>query len=270
MSAIGFIGGGNMATAIIEGLGRDYDPSDLVICDLDPEVCRRHAAAGRRVTGRSADLGAADILVLAVKPQVLPSVANDLAGLVTPAHLLVSILAGITTDRLAAVVGTDARIVRAMPNTPMAIGQGMVGICCGGGAGAEELKIASSLFAGAAEVLPVPEERMDALTAISGSGPAYLFYLAEALHTAAVQQGFAGDEAALLVGRTLSGSIAYLLGEQGFPAAELRRRVTSPGGTTAAAIGVFEDHDLQHVVAEAVAAAVARSRELASADGTGR
>ena len=178
------------------------------------------------------------------------------------AATLVSILAGTPSRKLETWLPTGARVVRAMPNTPLAIGLGMVGLCAGTNAGDVDLARAEGLFAPCGKVLRVSDEgRMDAITAVSGSGPAYFFRFAEALVEAAERLGFTRDEAILLVGQTGEGSWKYLQ-QSGFEAAKLRQQVTSPGGTTAAALAVVDQADLTGLWVRALQAAEARGQEL--------
>jgi pyrroline-5-carboxylate reductase len=190
-------------------------------------------------------------------------VAEGLAPHLGPEHTLISILAGTTTATLSRCFPTAGAVVRAMPNTPMAAGLGMVGIAPGPGADADTMDLAETVFAPSAKVLRCTEDRIDALTAVSGSGPAYCFLFAEAMMAGAQALGFSADEAQLLVGQTLRGSIAYLDGQEGYPAAQLRSQVTSPGGTTAAALSVFADADFTGLVERALVAARNRGQELA-------
>jgi len=202
------------------------------------------------------------VVILAIKPQMAESVVPQLGAAWSPDKLLVSILAGMPLKRLSAWMPPGTRLVRAMPNTPLAIGEGMVGLCPGAHAGPAELALAESVFATCGKVLRIAdEERMDAITAVSGSGPAYLFAFAEALLAGAQAVGFTPDEARLLVAQTMHGSLSYLL-QSGFDAQRLRQQVTSPGGTTAAALAVLERRGHQAMWIEAVQAAQARGREL--------
>ncbi|GIQ87491.1 pyrroline-5-carboxylate reductase, partial [Kipferlia bialata] len=186
-----------------------------------------------------------------------------LAPLLSKDTLVVSILAGTTCAVLEKLLGSDLRVVRAMPNTPMMISEGMVGIAKGTNATDTDLDMAEVLFSAAAKVLRVAEPQLDALTAVSGSGPAYLFRFAEAQVAAAKELGFSDEDAALLVGQTIRGSINYLMSEMGFPAGTLRKQVTSPGGTTAAALDSFNDDGISEMVKRAFFAARDRSIELA-------
>jgi pyrroline-5-carboxylate reductase len=260
---IAFIGGGNMATAMVKGLAGLSPRPTITVSEPDTGKHPALAALGLEVTGdNAAAVRAAEVVVLAVKPQVAPLVVPGLAAAWTSRHLLVSILAGAPTSRLAAWLPAGARVVRAMPNTPLAIGQGMVGICTGAHATPADLDAAEALFAPCGKVLRLSDEaRMDALTAVSGSGPAYFFRFAEALVAGAMQLGFSRDEAVLLVGQTGAGAWRYLV-ESGFEAERLRIAVTSPGGTTAAALQALDDGGFMALWARALAAAEARGKEL--------
>ncbi|MCK6491524.1 MAG: pyrroline-5-carboxylate reductase, partial [Planctomycetes bacterium] len=262
-SRIAFIGGGNMATAMAKGLAGLSPRPTITVSEPDAGKHAALAALGVQVTSdNAAAVRAAEVVVLAVKPQVAPQVVPGLAAAWTPRHLLVSILAGAPTARLAGWLPAGARVVRAMPNTPLAIGQGMVGICAGAHANAADLDAAEALFAPCGKVLRLADEgRMDAITAVSGSGPAYFFRFAEALVAGAMQLGFSRDEAVLLVGQTGAGSWRYLM-ESGFEAERLRIAVTSPGGTTAAALKALDDGGFMALWAKALAAAEARGKEL--------
>ncbi len=264
--AVAVIGGGNMATAIIKGLASLPVPPRVTVSEPDPAKRAQFTAQGHHaVADNRVAVAAADVVLLAIKPQVTSQVLPDLAAAWTPAKLLISILAGMRTAKLEAGIAAGAvktpHVVRAMPNTPMAIGLGMAGICRGAHASDGDLSVAEALFAPCARVLRVGEERMDAITAVSGSGPAYFFRVAEALVAAAMRLGFSRDEAVLLVGTTGSGSWQYLV-ESGFEAAKLREQVTSPGGTTAAALSVIEQAGFDDLWARAFAAAERRGREL--------
>jgi pyrroline-5-carboxylate reductase len=264
-ASIAFIGGGNMASAMIRGLAGLSPRPAISVAEPDAGKHAGLVALGATVAADgAAAVRAARVVVLAIKPQMAATVVPALAAAWTPDRLLVSILAGTPTGRLAAWLPAGARIVRAMPNTPLAIGQGMVGLCGGAHADAADLAAAEGLFAPCGRVLRVADEaRMDAITAVSGSGPAYLFRTAEALVAAAEGLGFSRAEAELLVGQTLSGSLAYLMQQGIGQAGILRQQVTSPGGTTAAALKVLEDAGFAAAWQQALAAAEARGRELA-------
>ncbi len=259
---IDFIGGGNMATAMIQGLETLDACPTLRVCDPLDVVRQRHVQAGRVVVADVGELRQPSFVVLAIKPQMFPSVAPGLAAVIAPDALVVSVMAGISCGVIEAALPT-ARVVRVMPNTPMAVGRGMAGIAPGSRALAGDVDAAEALCAPSAEVLRVAESMLDAVTAVSGSGPAYFFRFCEVLMDAAQTQcGFSEDEARLLVSQTAQGSMAYLAAQDGFPAARLRAEVTSPGGTTAAALAVFDQGDLAGLARAALAAAVARAAEL--------
>lgn len=260
---IAFIGGGNMATALVRGLAAQTPRPALTVSEPDPAKHAAFQALGATTTtDNAAAVARADVIVLAIKPQVAPQVVPGLAGTWTSGKLLVSILAGAPTRKLEGWLPPGARVVRAMPNTPLAIGVGMTGLVKGAHASDADLATAESLFAPMGQVLRVSDEsRMDAITAVSGSGPAYFFRFAEALVDAAMALGFTRDEAVLLVGQTGKGSWQYLL-ESGFQATRLREQVTSPGGTTAAALAELTKADFTGLWTTALKAAEARGKEL--------
>lgn len=256
-----------MGSAIISGLLSLEQPPSITVIDPSPQVAEHFAGTPVTVTTDQQQAAAAAIVVLAVKPQMGSAVAASLAPHLHDQQLLISILAGVQLRTLCKWFPALSRVVRAMPNTPMAINQGMVALSADGPSAAADLQLAQALFAPAAAVLCIPESRMDALTAISGSGPAYVFAFAEHFYNAARAQGFSDGEAQLLVSTTIQGASAYMASkmapETPFPAAELRQQVTSPGGTTAAALAAFEAGGLGPLISQAVAAAAQRSRELA-------
>jgi pyrroline-5-carboxylate reductase len=262
-TTVAFIGGGNMASAIIGGMEAGDRGWTIRVCDQQPAIRERHHAAGRIVLGTIADTcTGSDVVVIAVKPQGIDPVLAELAPVLGPSTLVVSICAGITSARIEAALPTGTRVVRTMPNTPMMVGQGMVGISAGSTAGDSDCRQVELMFGSAAATMRIPEERMDALTAVSGSGPAYFFRFCEVLVEAAEELGFSRAEANLLVGQTASGAIAYLCDQGDFPAGRLRQQVTSPGGTTEAALRVMDDHDLAGMMRSALEAAYRRGQEL--------
>jgi pyrroline-5-carboxylate reductase len=264
LPSISFIGGGNMATAMIGGLA-GLDPRPW-LCVSEPDAAKHAAFTAKGCTALSdnrAAVAKGSLIVLAIKPQMAAQVVPDLAAAWSADKVLVSILAGTPTAKLQGWLPAGARVVRAMPNTPLAIGQGMVGLCAGANATARDLELAEALFAPCGKVLKVRDEsRMDAVTAVSGSGPAYFFRFAEALVDGALALGFTRDEAVLLVGQTGAGSWDYLL-QSGFEAKRLREQVTSPGGTTAAALRTLDDGGFGALVTKALQAAEQRGKELA-------
>jgi len=268
-SPMTFIGGGNMARSLIGGLrASGIAPSVIRVADPNPE-CRAGLArdfgvavfadAGEAVAG-------AGTWVLAVKPQVMRDVAQALAEAAQTSHpLVVSIAAGITSAQLDQWLGGGQAIVRSMPNTPALLGAGVTGLCANSRVDAAGRAQADALLGAAGPTVWVEDEALiDAITATSGSGPAYVFLLAEAMQAAAVDEGLSADGARQLVCHTILGA-ARMLVESGVDASELRRRVTSPGGTTQAAIETFEAGGFRELVTAAIHAARVRGGELSRA-----
>ncbi|HSX60309.1 MAG TPA: pyrroline-5-carboxylate reductase [Tahibacter sp.] len=268
---IAFVGGGNMARSLIGGLVRQgAAPGNIAVAEPNAELrdaLARDFGVAVHADGSAAAAGA-DVVVLAVKPQVMRSVCEALTPVVQErGALLLSIAAGIRMDQLDAWCGGGTAIVRSMPNTPALIGAGASGLCANGRATPAQREAAQTILGAAGAVVWIEaEDQMDIVTALSGSGPAYFFLLAEALEDAAVAQGLPRDAARLLAAQTALGA-GRMLREDGETAAVLRRRVTSPGGTTQAALDRFAAHGLRDVVADAVAAATRRGRELAAGSG---
>lgn len=263
-----FIGGGNMARSLVGGMvARGADPASIHVAE--PVDALREALAhdfGVQVFADAADaVAGAGTWVFAVKPQVMRSVCESLAGRARETRpLAISIAAGITAGQLSTWLGGDAAVVRAMPNTPALLGAGVTGLHANAAVDAAGRERARALLASAGETVWIDDEAlMDAVTAVSGSGPAYVFLLAEAMEEAARAQGLPPDAARTLVLQTILGAARMLTGGEE-PPAELRRRVTSPGGTTQAAIETFEAGGLRTLVASAIEAATRRGRELSS------
>ncbi|WP_132999092.1 pyrroline-5-carboxylate reductase [Luteimonas arsenica] len=268
--SIAFIGGGNMARSLIGGMvARGVEPACIHVAE--PVDALREALArdfGVQVHADAADaVEGAGTWVFAVKPQVMRAVCEGLADRARKTRpLAVSIAAGITAGQLSAWLGGDAAVVRAMPNTPALLGAGMTGLHANAAVDAAGRERAQALLAAAGETVWVDDEAlMDAVTAVSGSGPAYVFLLAEAMEDAGRAQGLPPEAARALVQQTLLGAARMLTGSDEAPA-ELRRRVTSPGGTTQAAIEAFEAGGLRKLVATAIEAATVRGRELSAAN----
>ena len=262
---IGVIGAGNMGTAIVRGLvaAQVVLPESITAADIDETRLEELAAdPGINTTTSLKTLTrAGDAVILAVKPQSMEELLRQLAFHLTPEHLVISIAAGISTGFVEQQLPSETRVVRVMPNTPAMVRAGATALCRGSLATDEDMELATRLFAALGTVVVVDEGQMDAVTALSGSGPAYFFYLAEKLRQAAVEHGLPEKEADELVRQTLYGA-GKLLCDTGAAPEELRARVTSKGGTTAAAMEVFEEADLSNIIARAVAVAVARSKEL--------
>jgi len=275
-STAAFIGGGNMARSLIGGLVARGTPGGSIRVAEPAEAARKALADDFGVAtfadGTQAADGA-DVWMLAVKPQVLRQVCEALAPQARARRpLIVSVAAGITTAQIARWLGggehTDApAIVRCMPNTPALLGAGVTGLFATPAVDASGRERAQALLSSAGTTVWIDDEaQMDAVTGTSGSGPAYVFLLAEAMEDAAKRQGLPGDTARTLALQTILGAARMLTEPGAPPPAELRRRVTSPGGTTQAAIETFEEGGLRELVDRAIANAAERGRELSAAN----
>ena len=266
---VSFIGAGNMAEAIARGLlsKKTFDAAEMIAGDVSPE---RRAYFERELKVRcvapdSREVADAATIVLSVKPQHMAAALETLSANIGDYSMILSIAAGISTSfieqRLPPPKYGGWRIVRAMPNTPMLVGEGMVAIARGGKAGEPEMIAARKLFESAAEVIEVPEKMIDAVTAVSGSGPAYFFFLVEQMIAAARQLGLSDEHARKLAIKTAIGSAKILATSSDEPK-ELRRKVTSPGGTTEAAINHMTQNNWPQITIDAIAAAERRGKEL--------
>jgi pyrroline-5-carboxylate reductase len=262
-----FVGGGNMATALIGGLvARGAPASGFHV--VEPNAAQRDRLrarfAGLHVHDADADdaLAGVDVVVLAVKPQQMREAASALAARRAALPLVLSIAAGIRIEALARWLGGHRRIVRAMPNTPALIGRGISGVHADQSVDAEARAVAAQVLEAAGEVVWLEEESsLDAVTGVSGSGPAYVFYLIEALEQAAVDQGFDRGVARRLAYATFAGATALAQGSSEEPAT-LRANVTSKAGTTERGLRVLDAHGVAQALRDAVQAATERAREL--------
>lgn len=265
---IAILGAGSMGGAILSGLAAA--PNDgIAVTNRTAEKADAIELPGvvslaleRDPDANARALEGAAVAVIAVKPAMVPDLLAAIRDDLDPSTIVVSVAVGVTAASMEALVPNP--VVRAMPNTPATVGLGVTGISAGSRAGDAELDVVRALFATVGDVVVVPEARLDALSAISGSGPAYVFLLIEELERTARGLGFDADQAATLVRGTFRGA-AELLAASGLDPAELRRRVTSPKGTTERAIAVLRDADLAGTFDRATAAAIARADELASA-----
>ncbi len=266
---LGFIGAGNMAEAIVRaGIDRGVvKPGQVIACDTAAARREAFASLGVAVTDDAGDvISQARQVMLAVKPQTFEALRPALRKVDASRQVVISIMAGVRIAAIEAAIGrTDgggARVVRVMPNTPLMAGCGMAGVALGPNAKTGDELLVLQLLRAAGEAVMVSESTLDAVTAVSGSGPAYVFYLAEAMQAAAEELGL-GEQSALFVRQTILGA-AKLMVESGERPGELRRKVTSPGGTTAAALGVMEGRKMNETIVEAMVAARDRSVELGS------
>ena len=267
---IAFLGTGSMSGAILVGLlaqrelfgvlsattrsassaaGLDHDGIRAVSLEAEPEANQRLAAE-------------ADVVILGVKPPQIVDLARDIAQSLRPGAVVVSVAAGISTAAIEAVLPESVRGVRVMPNTPSHVGLGVSGIAAGASADDAAVRVTKRIFDVVGDALVIDESQIDALSAISGSGPAYVFLFIEQWSKVAVSLGFTDEQAATMVAGTFRGASELLAASDAEPA-ELRRRVTSPKGTTEQAVGVLQSADLEALFARAADAAIARARELA-------
>jgi pyrroline-5-carboxylate reductase len=260
---LGIVGSGNMAQAIARGvIGSGLVPAGRIVAsDVLAEQRERMTALGAAATPDNAAPAACPRILLALKPQTMKAAALALAPSVTPDATVLSIAAGIRTASLDQWLGGRGHIVRVMPNTPMLVGEGMSALAKGPRATAEDLLWAQKLFASCGRTVVVSEDQLDAVTAVSGSGPAYLFYLVEAMIAAGVAEGLPASTALALAAQTCLGASKLLLA-CGEPPETLRARVTSPNGTTQRAIETMDAAGVKPALVKAIRAAAARSREL--------
>jgi pyrroline-5-carboxylate reductase len=273
LPTIAFLGAGSMARAVLAGL---LKPSVTVTGGI---------RATNRSTAKAAELAGTDgvtawatetepnanrlavagagIVIVAVKPAMVPDLLDEIADSLEPGTLLLSVAAGVTIATFEKHLPDSVAVIRSMPNTPAVVGMAVTGLSAGTRSTDEQLALARALFETVGEVLVVPETKLDALSTISGSGPAYVFYLIEQLTQTAIDKGFTAEEAATMVNGTFLGASA-LLAVSDLGPGELRRQVTSPKGTTERAVQQLETGDLKGLFDRATDAALARARELAA------
>lgn len=260
---LSLIGVGVMGEAILSSLIAAVGRSHVRVADGRPdhgrEVAARHSVAWAATNAEA--VSGCDVVVIAVKPQDFDRLASEIGPLLRPGAVVVSVAAGVTTARMNAKLGDHVKTVRVMPNTPATIGRGVCAMSPGVTATQEELDLVAELLAGTGTVEIVPEDQQDAVTALSGSGPAYVFYLLEAMTEGGIDGGLDPQAALRLAIQTVWGAAAMARAGEYDPA-ELRRRVTSPGGTTAAAIEEFNARGVAEGIISGMRRARARSQEL--------
>jgi pyrroline-5-carboxylate reductase len=263
MAVVAVLGAGVMGETLASGLLRaGRSPSDLLLTDRRPERgVELRERYGIDVVSNAEAAAKADTLLLVVKPQDMGELLDEIAPHLTSGTLVVSLAAGITTAFLEARLPQATAVVRVMPNTPALVDEGMAAISRGAHCDEDHLREAEQLLSSVGRVVRVPEKQQDAVTAVSGSGPAYLFFVVESMIEAGVHLGLPRTTASELVVQTVVGS-AKLLRETGEHPTVLREQVTSPGGTTAAAVRKLEDHKVRAAFLTALEAARDRSREL--------
>ncbi|MGI8762210.1 MAG: pyrroline-5-carboxylate reductase [Jatrophihabitantaceae bacterium] len=266
MDVLAILGGGKIGEALLSGLLRgERTPEDVVVVEKHPERAAYLAATHGVRTVDVAHVVAAATIVLAVKPQDIDALLAELHDVLTAEHLVVSVAAGVTTAHIERALPPGIAVVRCMPNTPALVDQAMTAVSAGAHASQEHLATAESLLAAVGKVVRVPESQLDAVTALSGSGPAYFFSLVEAMIDAGILLGLPRALAAELIVQTAIGS-AVMLRDSGEHPVQLREAVTSPGGTTIAAIRELEVHGVRAALLAAVEAACRRSEQLGAAD----
>ena len=269
---IGFLGGGNMAEALIRGLvrGDHIAPDHVLVSGPRAErLAELSDAYGVRTTTSNRELAAASqILVLAVKPQILDQVLLEVTGSINPGTLVISVAAGVSSATIERRMPSGARVVRAMPNTPALVGAGATAVSRGAHAEAADVDLARFVFDAVGITVVLDEAQLDAVTGLSGSGPAYIFLILEALADAGVKVGLSRRTAQKLAAQTVMGSAKLLLDTDGHPG-QLKDMVTSPGGTAIAGLHTLEQGGMRTTLINAVEAATLRSRELGATGGRG-
>ena len=269
---IAILGAGSMGGAIARGLSRSglaaggvttTNRSLAKAAELDGLASVTSIALETDPTGNTDAAAAARVVLVGVKPVMVPDLLREIAPALQPGSIVVSLAAGVTIATFEEILGDGVTVLRSMPNTPALVGRGVTGLAAGSHADEDAVATVRRLFETVGTVVEVPESQIDALSTISGSGPAYFFLLVEEFTKAAVGKGFAPSEARLMAEQTFMGAAALLEASDDDPA-ELRRRVTSPKGTTERAIAVLQEARLDGVFAEATDAALARAKELAA------
>lgn len=272
INKIAILGSGSMGTAILSGLLKaGFDAGAITVSTksaasavkLATEMGVTSFSAERNADANSRAVEGADVVLVAVKPMYVTQVLAEVAGALSSRALVISVAAGITNAAMEASVPASVAVIRAMPNTPAIVGRAVTGLARGSRATDAQLTNAVSLFETVGKVVVLDESKIDELTSISGSGPAYVFFLIEQLTAAAVELGFDAETASLLVSETFLGA-SELLVSSGKTPAELRRQVTSPNGTTERAIGVLSEGGLAQLFERATRAAVARAKEISA------
>jgi len=273
LPSLAFLGAGSMGGAILQGVvasGLDVDGGIVAtnrtaakaasLADLEGVTA---IALDEQPTGNTDAVAASRIVLVGVKPAMVPDLLREIAPALRADAIVVSLAAGVTLETFSEHLGADVSVIRSMPNTPATVGKAVTGLAAGAAASADDLAVVRRLFELVGAVIEVPEEQIDALSTISGSGPAYVFLLIEELTKAAIGKGFSDADSRLMAEQTFIGATA-LLAASGENPAELRRRVTSPKGTTERAVAVLQAAQLDQLFAEATDAALARAKEMAA------
>lgn len=260
-----------MNEAILGGLiGAGTDPADIIAtvrrAERAAELAERHhgitAIAGEEEpeNNKQAAIGS-NVVILGVKPVGIADLAREISDSLAPGTIVISVAAAVSLEQLEAALPAGQPVIRTMPNTPAKLGRGVVSVSPGTNCSPAQLQLAKDVLAAVGTVVEVPEDQVDALSAVSGSGPAYVFYLAEAMAAAGVELGLAPELSLLIARETVAGA-GFMLAEPGAHPAELRKAVTSPNGTTERAIATFDDRGLSGIIADGARAAAARAAEI--------
>jgi len=270
-TTVAILGCGSMGTAILAGMiqngtkGSDVRVTTKTVTSAD-ELAKKYGvtafATDYQPNANSLAAEGADVILLAVKPAYVIEVLDQVNKVITDDALVISVAAGVQTKTMEEHLPESVSVIRAMPNTPALVGLGLTGISSGSRVSAEQLAAAVELFEAVGKTLVIPEEQIDALSTISGSGPAYVFYFIEEFINTALSHGFSQEDAYLMVSQTFLGASQLLVQSQGDPG-ELRRQVTSPNGTTMKAVAVLEEGNLHDLFFKATSAALARAKEIA-------
>ena len=262
---VGFVGGGNMGEALVRGLVEsNLVPSEaIVVADVRADRTRQLAEqyGVRAVAGNAALVSEVDVVILAVKPQIMAPVLREILPALTRRPLLISLAAGVSTTTIRSVLGAYQRLIRVMPNTPALVREGVTAIARTPGLAVDDLETAQEIFAAVGKVVVLDEDLMDAVTGLSGSGPAYVAIVVESLADGGVKMGLDRATAMTLATQTVLGA-ARLLVETGLHPGALKDMVSSPGGTTIAGIAALEEGGIRTTFIRAVERATLRSREL--------
>lgn len=261
---LGVIGAGNMATAILRGVIDTKALPHNAIVAYDPDIKREQIMAlefGILCAQDARMPGSCPHVLLSVKPQMMDTVLEQIADVIQPDTTVISIAAGVNSAQIDKKLGGKGHIIRVMPNTPMLVGAGVSAVSAGPRSSAEDVHWVQRLFAASGLTVVMDESTLDAVTGLSGSGPAYLFYLIEAMTQAGVREGIDPDIAEMLATQTCIGA-GKLLAQTRKAPEDLRRMVTTPGGTTEAAVNLLDERKVRDSIAEAISRATERSREL--------
>jgi len=262
---IGFIGAGNMGEALIRGLlaAKMFGPGSVLVSDPSRKrVTALVKAYGVKKVAKNAELvSAVEIIVLAVKPAKVNAVLREVGSVLDRSKLVISVAAGVSLFQIESRLRAPARLVRAMPNTPALVGEGATAVCFGHTTTAADRKLVGAVFGAVGRAVELEETLMDAVTGLSGSGPAYVFSLIQGLADGGVREGLPRETALELAAQTVLGSARMVL-ETGTHPHKLRDQVASPGGTTIQGVGVLQETGFEGIVMEAVRAATERSRQL--------